>query len=99
MENQSKSDSETTVINGEKKIRVTADKRAYMREYMRKRYKENYEEEKQYKNSMRCKRLNELSSTDFEKYGKYLAQIHKLRKIRAILPPEMLLLALEEPIA
>jgi hypothetical protein len=68
----------------------TAEKRAYMRAYMRKRYNENKEECRAYKNSVKCKQVNNLSPEDLKEYGRYLADIHKLRKIKERLPEDIL---------
>ena len=67
----------------------TADKRAYMREYMRKRYNENKEECRAYKNSVKCKKTNNLPAEELKEYGMYLADIHRLRKIKEKLPTDL----------
>jgi hypothetical protein len=74
----------------------TADKKAYMREYMRKRYNENKEECRAYKNSVKCKQVNNLSAEELKEYGRYLADIHKLRKIKERLPIDILRKILSE---
>jgi len=67
----------------------TADKRAYMREYMRKRYNENKEECRAYKNSVKCKNAYNLPAEELKEYGMYLADIHRLRKIKEKLPTDL----------
>ena len=69
----------------------TADKKAYMREYMRNRYNKNKEDCRAYKNSVKCKAVNNLPAEELKEYGKYLADIHKLRKIKEKLPHEILI--------
>ena len=67
----------------------TADKRAYMREYMRKRYAEKTEECRAYKNSVKCKITHNLPAEELKEYGMYLADIHRLRKIKEKLPTDL----------
>ena len=67
----------------------TADKKAYMREYMRKRYAEKTEECRAYKNSVKCRLTHNLPAEDLKEYGMYLADIHKLRKIKEKLPTDL----------
>ena len=67
----------------------TADKKVYMREYMRKRYNENKEECRAYKNSVKCKITNNLPAEELKEYGMYLADIHRLRKIKEKLPTDL----------
>lgn len=65
-----------------KPVLKTADKKAYMREYMRKRYNESKEECRAYKNSVKRKIAHNLPAEELKVYGKYLADIHRLRKIK-----------------
>jgi len=74
----------------------TADKKAYMREYMRKRYAEKKDECRAYKNSVKCKNVNNLPAEDLREYGKYLVEIHRLRRIKAKLPTELIQKILQE---
>lgn len=67
----------------------TADKKAYMREYMRKRYAEKTEECRAYKNSVKCKITHNLPAEELKEYGMYLADIHRLRKIKEKLPTDL----------
>lgn len=67
----------------------TADKKAYMREYMRKRYAEKTEECRAYKNSVKCKITHNLPPEELKEYGMYLADIHRLRKIKEKLPNDL----------
>lgn len=69
----------------------TADKKAYMREYMRKRYAEKTEECRAYKNSVKCRLTHNLPPEELKEYGKYLADIHKLRQIKEKLPNDLFL--------
>lgn len=75
----------------------TADKKAYMREYMRTRYNKNKEDCRAYKNSVKCKAVNNLPAEELKEYGKYLADIHKLRKIKEKLPLDLFLKISQEP--
>jgi hypothetical protein len=70
-------------------LKKTEDKKVYMREYMRKRYNEKKEDCRAYKNSVKCKINNNLPAEDLKEYGKFLADIHKLRKIKEKLPIEL----------
>jgi len=70
-------------------LKKTEDKKVYMREYMRKRYNEKKEDCRSYKNSVKCKINNNLPAEDLKEYGKFLADIHKLRKIKEKLPIEL----------
>jgi hypothetical protein len=72
--------------NETKSAMKTSDKKLYMREYMRKRYNENKEESRAYKNSVKCKITNNLPAEELKEYGMYLADIHRLRKIKDKLP-------------
>jgi len=74
----------------------TADKKTYMREYMRKRYAEKPAECRAYKNSVKCKQVNNLPPEELREYGKYLADIHRLRKIKEKLPLAILQKILDE---
>jgi hypothetical protein len=71
------------------KPNLTADKKAYMREYMKKRYNENKEECRAYKNSVKCRITHNLPAEELKEYGMYLADIHRLRKIKEKLPPDL----------
>jgi hypothetical protein len=71
------------------RLKKTEDRRTYMREYMRKRYIEKKDECKAYGNSVKCKNNHNLSSDDLKEYGMFLADIYKLRKIKAKLPVEL----------
>ena len=70
-------------------LKKIEDKRIYMREYMRKRYNEKKEECRAYKNSVKSTILHKLPAEDLKEYGMFLADIHKLRKIKAKLPVEL----------
>jgi len=74
----------------------TADKKVYMREYMRKRYAEKTDECRAYKNSVKCKLVNNLPAEELKEYGKYLVEIHRLRKIKEKLPTALIQKILEE---
>ena len=74
----------------------TADKKTYMREYMRKRYADKPEECRAYKNSVKCKQVNNLPPEELKEYGKYLVDIHRLRQIKEKLPMALLQKILEE---
>ena len=74
----------------------TADKKTYMREYMRKRYADKPEECRAYKNSVKCKQVNNLPPEELKEYGKYLVDIHRLRQIKEKLPVALLQKILEE---
>ena len=74
----------------------TADKKTYIREYMRKRYAEKTAECRDYKNSVKCKQVNNLPPEELKEYGRYLADIHRLRKIKEKLPLDLLQKILEE---
>jgi len=62
----------------------------YMRQYKKTKYHEDIEGARAYRNSLRYKKRLELPSEDFEKYGKHLASIVKLRKLAETLPAEFL---------
>ena len=74
----------------------TADKKTYMREYMRKRYAEKTDDCRAYKNSVKCKQVHNLPPEELREYGKYLADIHRLRKIKEKLPLALLQKILDE---
>jgi hypothetical protein len=61
-----------------------------MREYMRNYYNENKEECRAYKNSVKCRKQHNLSAKELKEYGNHLADIYKLRQIKAKLPTERL---------
>ena len=67
----------------------TADKKVHMREYMRKRYNENKEECRANKNSVKYKNTYNLPAEELKEYGMYLADIHRLRKIKEKLPIDL----------
>ena len=72
-----------------KSVLKTANKKEYMREYMRTRYNENKEECRAYKNSVKCKNTYNLPAEELKEYGMYLADIHRLRKIKEKLPTDL----------
>lgn len=74
----------------------TADKKAYMRDYMRKRYAEKTEECRAYKNSVKCRITNNLPAEDLKEYGMFLADIHRLRKIKKKIPADLFAKICEE---
>jgi ribosomal protein S4 len=78
------------------KISYTTDKRTYMREYMRKRYNEDIVKARAYKNSLKYKKKYNLSAEDLTTYKEYLADVQKLRKIKAKLPTELFKKCLHE---
>lgn len=75
----------------------TADKKAYMRDYMKKRYNANLEESRAYTKSLKAKKKNEISDEQFKLYGLHLANVLKLRQIKAELPPDLFRKILDEP--
>jgi hypothetical protein len=76
-------------VTAELKQLKTTDKKVYMREYMRKRYNDNKESCRAYKNSVVCRITNNLPAEELKEYGKYLADIHRLRKIKEKLPADL----------
>ena len=67
-----------------------------MREYMRKRYAEKTAECRAYKNSVKCKQVNNLPAEDLREYGKYLVEIHRLRRIKEKVPADLIQKILQE---
>jgi hypothetical protein len=49
-----------------------------------------------YKNSVKCKKSNNLPDEDLKLYGKHLNDVYKLRKLKQTLPPELLLSIINE---
>jgi hypothetical protein len=70
-------------------LKKQTDRTEYMRVYMRKRYQENKEDARAYKKSVVCKSKNNIPPEELKKYGKYLADVCKLRKIKENLPPDI----------
>ena len=56
----------------------------------------NKEECRAYKNSVKCRKENNLFAEELKEYGKHSAGIYKLRKIEAKLSAELLQQILEE---
>lgn len=61
----------------------------YMREYQKKRYNSNLEKSRAYKNSLRYKRLKEVSPEDIKSLGPYLSDYKKVEAILDTLPTEL----------
>jgi len=61
---------------------------SYITTYMRNRYRADPQSARAYRNSLRYKKRYGLAEEDFEKYGKHLADIVKLKQIVETLPPE-----------
>jgi len=61
-------------------------RKEYMRNYMRNRYQQDPVKGSQYRNSCRSKAKNGVSAEDSTKYGLYLPDIIKLKKILAVVP-------------
>ena len=80
---------EQTIQQGQVPLTDIKEKRKeYMRNYMRNRYQQDPVKASQYRNSCRAKTKNGVSAEDSTKYGVYLADILKLKKILAIVPRE-----------
>jgi len=62
----------------------------YMREYQKKRYNENLQQSRQYKNSLRYKRLKNVSPEDIQTLGPYLSDYKKVEAILDTLPAELI---------
>ncbi len=71
-------------------------KQEYMKKYMYNRYHNDIENVRAYNNSLKYKNRNKISDIDFKKYGIYLADVAKLRKIIEKLPKELFYECLEE---
>jgi len=70
---------------------VSVNPRAeYMREYQKKRYNENLQQSRQYKNSLRYKRLKNVSPEDIHSLGPYLSAYKKVEEILDTLPAELI---------
>ena len=63
-------------------------RRKYMREYMKTRYNLDKEKSRNIKNSIRIIKINDISDEEKNKYGEYLADIIKLKKIVSKIPKE-----------
>jgi len=73
-----------------KQAKLTKNTSEYMREYKKAKYHEDIEGARAYRNSLRYKKRFEIPNEDFDKYGKHLATIVKLRQIVDTLPLEFL---------
>jgi hypothetical protein len=60
----------------------------YMREYKRTKYHEDIEGARAYRNSLRYKKRLDLPAEEFEKYGRHLADVVKLRQLAETIPTE-----------
>ncbi len=60
----------------------TEDRPAYMREYMKKKYKENPEFWRHYKNTLRTKKVHNLSNEEVAMFKDNLATYASIKKIR-----------------
>jgi len=63
-------------------------RRKYMREYMKTRYNLDKEKSRNIKNSIRIIKIYDISDEEKNKYGEYLADIIKLKKIVSKIPKE-----------
>jgi hypothetical protein len=72
-----------------KKVKKTADMKAYMREYMRNRYEKNPEQSRSRMNSQNIKKRIDVPKDDTKRFGIHLADVYTIRKIKARLPPEL----------
>ena len=55
----------------------TADLAKYQREYMHKRYHEDVEKSRLYKNSLKAKKLYNMSAEDLKVYGEYSLKFYQ----------------------
>ena len=63
----------------------------YLRDYMRQRYHKDKTISRAYKNTLRLKKANSsISCEDQQKFGIYLANVIKIRKLKATIPPDMI---------
>ena len=67
-------------------ISSSNNRKEYMKEYMRNRYSADLEKARGYKNSLRYKSKLNISEDDFNKYGCYLADVIKLKKLISKIP-------------
>ena len=67
----------------------TADLAKYQREYMKKRYHDDVEKSRLYKNSLKAKKLYNMSAEDLKIYGEYLADFCKLKIIKEKMPKDL----------
>ena len=84
MEEQSIVQEEAQVLLSENQDK--ARRNEYMRNYMRNRYQKDPEKARQYRNTLRAKSKYEVSAEDSTRYGIYLADVLKLKKILAVIP-------------
>jgi hypothetical protein len=76
-------------MEAQPKEKKTADKKKYIREYMKKRYENDTNGERAYSRSIKFKNKNNIDDEEFKKYGKYLADVYKLRDIFNRIPNEL----------
>ena len=67
----------------------TADLAKYQREYMHKRYHDNVEKSRLYKNSLKAKKVYNMTAEDLKTYGEYLADFCKLKLIKERMPQDL----------
>jgi predicted house-cleaning noncanonical NTP pyrophosphatase (MazG superfamily) len=65
-------------------------RKEYMREYQRKRYLQDPDKNKQYRNSLRVRLRDDISSELWDKYKHHLADVLKLKELVNKLPEELI---------
>jgi hypothetical protein len=71
------------------------DTKTYMKNYMRQRYHADVEKSRAYKRSLQYKSRYHLSEEDWKVYKEYLADVYKLRELKAKMPAELFRKCLE----
>lgn len=81
--------SETSILSPTEDT-VKEHYKLYMREYMKTRYKNDIEKNRAISKTNKCKRTHNISNDECKKYGIYLADIIRFRKILKTVPIEFI---------
>ena len=68
---------------------LTNTRREYMRKYMKERYEKDGDRARAYSKSLKTKAKHNITTEEFNVYGIYLADVFKIKQLKAKLPNEV----------
>lgn len=87
--NNTEEATEPLTIVSETSVSETNTRREYMRKYMKERYEKDGDRARAYSKSIKAKAKHNITTEEFNVYGIYLADVFKIKQLKAKLPNEI----------